>query len=257
MTHPLLVTVCELNDDPALFAGEWDRLVEHVKKTGSQMVLLPEMPFDAWFATTRQFDPPVWEKVVSAHERWLRRLKELAPAVVVATRPINSGQKRINEGFVWDLTNDYRSAHQKYYLPDEEGFWEAKWYQRSEGEFKPIECGTVKLGFLICTEMWFMQHARAYGKVGIHLLVSPRASGYHTVDKWVAGGRAAAVIAGAFSLSSNHYDPQKDLGGGGWVIGPEGQVLGLTSQKEPFISVEIDLDEAEAAKLTYPRYVME
>jgi N-carbamoylputrescine amidase len=46
------------------------------------------------------------------------------------------------------------------------------------------------------------------------------------------------------------------FGGAGWVIEPEeGSVWGLTSQSEPFLTIEIDLEHAEKAKRTYPRYV--
>jgi N-carbamoylputrescine amidase len=257
MSNNLRVTVCEMNDAPAAFAADWQRLVAHVKMQGSQLVLLPEMPFAAWFGTSPRFDPQVWQEVIAAHDSWMARLQELAPAVVISTRPLNSGQKRLNQGFVWDTRQGYRPAHHKYYLPDDEGFWEASWYQRGGNDFSPISSGEIKMGFLICTELWFMQHARTYGRQGVHLLLTPRATGKQTVDKWLAGGRAAAVVSGAFSLSSNRFDPAADFGGQGWVIGPDGQVLGLTSQSQPFITLEIDLDEAEQAKQTYPRYVQD
>ena len=48
-----------------------------------------------------------------------------------------------------------------------------------------------------------------------------------------------------------------NLGGQGWVAGPDGQVLGLTSRERRCVTVEIDLREAERAKQTYPRYVRE
>lgn len=103
-----------------------------------------------------------------------------------------------------------------------------------------------------------MHAARAYGQAGAHLLLTPRATEKRTADKWLAGGRAAAVIAGAYSLSSNHYLPEDDpvsLGGLGWVIGPDGEVLALTTPDKPFVTVAIDLACAERAKHTYPRYV--
>ena len=39
------------------------------------------------------------------------------------------------------------------------------------------------------------------------------------------------------------------------MIGPEGDILGLTSQQHPFVTIEIDLQKAEQAKKTYPRYM--
>jgi len=256
MSSKIRVTVCELNDSAAAFASDWRALTAHVRAEDSQLVLLPEMPFCAWFGTTPNFDAQVWQTVVQTHDSWMARLGELAPAAVAASRPLNAGKKRLNQGFVWDgERGGYHPAHQKYYLPDEDGFWEASWYQRGDGDFSAVQSANFKIGFLICSELWFMQHARSYGQQGIHLLATPRASGKQTVDKWLTAGRAAAMISGAFSLSSNHFDPEANFGGQGWVINPEGEVLGVTSQQKPFITMEIDLEEAEEAKHSYPRYM--
>jgi N-carbamoylputrescine amidase len=255
------VTVCELSNDPQQLNQDWQALVTHVQTHGSDLVLLPEMTFHPWVAWTDQLDPAVWQAAVDAHDRWMPRLAELAPATVVGTRPINQGKKRLNEGYIWDQTLGYRAAHHKYYLPDEDGFWEASWYQRGEGDFDLIECGQAKTGFLICTELWFNAHARAYAKGGIHLLVCPRATPLGTAAKWVAGARTAAVVSGAYCLSSNFCgDTGQGLpwAGTGWIIEPEaGQVLGLTSPKQPLLTLDIDLRVADAAKRTYPRYVLD
>ncbi len=122
----------------------------------------------------------------------------------------------------------------------------------------PLQCGSARVGFEICTELWAFDRARLYGKDSIHLIVTPRATPRTTLDKWLVGGRATAITSGAFSLSSNHVSSATDavhLGGQGWVIAPDGEVLGLTSQEQPFVTMELDLSVAEQAKLTYPRYV--
>ncbi|MGD8305002.1 MAG: nitrilase-related carbon-nitrogen hydrolase, partial [Desulfobacterales bacterium] len=117
----------------------------------------------------------------------------------------------------------------------------------------------AKVGFLICSELWFNQHARDYARQGVHLLVCPRATPKASVEKWIAGGRTAAVVSGAYCLSSNFSGARAngpDWGGAGWIVEPEeGAILGLTSEKHPFITLKIDLQAAEKAKGTYPRYV--
>ena len=96
---------------------------------------------------------------------------------------------------------------------------------------------------------------------GIDLLVCPRATPQSSAGKWLAGGRTAAVISGAFCLSSNFSGPNiegSEFGGTGWIIEPEeGEVLGVTSQSQPFVTTEINLEVAKKAKHTYPRYVKE
>lgn len=256
------VTVCELTNDPRTLADDWQALCSHVREAGSDLVLLPEMAFVPWMGVSNQVDPAVWKSAVKTSERWLARLGELVPAAVVAgTRPILCGEKRLNQGFVFEPALGLRGVHEKYYLPDEDGFWEASWYERGSGEFEWIDTRRGRAGFMICTEIWFFNHARAFSKQGVELLLCPRAcpSGI-SVDKWVAGGRAAAVVSGAFCLSSNFRGATGPVswGGAGWVIEPlEGVVLGLTSPDRPFLTVEIDLATVAKARQTYPRYVKE
>ena len=46
------------------------------------------------------------------------------------------------------------------------------------------------------------------------------------------------------------------FGGTGWIIEPEaGDIMGLTSEESPILTIDIDLSAAEKAKQTYPRYV--
>ncbi len=122
-----------------------------------------------------------------------------------------------------------------------------------------IAFGEAVYGFLICTEIWFTRHARDYGRHGAHIIVCPRVTPASSTDTWIAGGRTTAVVSGAFCLSSNLAGPNipgSDFGGTGWVIEPEaGAVLGTTSASEPFLTMDIDIGWAEAAKSTYPRYV--
>jgi N-carbamoylputrescine amidase len=255
----MIVTVCELDNDPAALESVWQALCEHVRAHKSELVLLPEMPFCRWLAATQEVGAAQWEAAVQAHQAWIGRLGELGDAVVISTRPVIRAGIRHNVGFVWDRTNGLVDVHLKVYLPDEPGYWEATWYSPGLKRFESVQTAAGKLGFQICTELWFGQHARVYGKQGVQLLVCPRATPNSTADKWVAGGRVAAVVSGAFCLSSNlswKASDGSDASGVGWIIEPEeGEVLGLTSAEQPFLTLDIDLSIADHAKRTYPRYV--
>lgn len=254
------VTVCELGNDPETFARDWEKLAAHARIERSDLVLLPEMPFFPWFAWSPDFHPAVWREAVEAHQEAGPMLGKLAPALVGGSRPVDKKGRRQNEAFIWEKNAGFRPAHNKYYLPDEEGFWEATWYERGDGNFVPIQAGDALLGFLICTDLWFFQHARSYGKKGVHLIACPRATPRDTLPKWLAGGQAAAVVSGTFVLSSNRTSQageKADLGGQGWIVGPNGRVLGLTSREAPFLTLDLDLHKADQAKQTYPRYVKE
>ena len=251
------ITVCQLEDDREGFRTSWELLVDHAHNTKPDLILLPEMAFFPWFAQKNHFDSEIWNEAVRTHEQSLQLIQELSPACVLGTEPANTGNKRLNKAFMWSPQNGFQFAHTKYHLPDEKGFWEASWYHRGDGKFNPVSCKGVSVGFLICTDMWFFEHSRSYGETGVQIVACPRVTPRSTLDKWLAGGRTVAVVSGAFCISSNKYSSSNDLnlGGLGWIIDPEGHVMGKTSQTEPIITIDIDIGIADQAKKTYPRYV--
>jgi|GEM_PF-5835319 len=89
----------------------------------------------------------------------------------------------------------------------------------------------------------FNEWARLYGKQGVHIIAVPRAL------------RMAAIVSGAFVLSSNRVG--REFSGYGWIVSPEGEVISSTSRDEKFVTVSIDLREAELAKRSYPRNIPE
>lgn len=248
------VTVCELRTSPAGLREDWTALIAHVARERSELVVLPEMCFAPWFAAQRPYEPRVWEAAVSAHEEWLARLVEL-PAGVIGTRPVTRTAGRRNEAYSAERGGPVRRLHDKSYLPDEPGFREASWYGRGDGGHAVTEVAGLRVGVLVCTELWFLEHARALGRAGAHVVATPRVTPVETLDKWLAGGRACAVVAGAWSLSSSSAEPEH--GGLGWAVDPEGEVVATTSRDEPFATVEIDLGAVDDAKRRYPRYVPE
>lgn len=254
------VTVCELSNNWLSTEKAWDDFVGQVQSEGSDLVVLPEMSLYDWLSGTRLVDSKRWESAVEAHDYWIGRFTDLSAATVVGSRPIIRKGNRHNEGFVWRHDTGYRALHTKYYLPDEEGFWEASWYQRGECSFVVTPIAGVNIGMMICTDLWFQVHARDYSKQSIHLLICPRATPTHTTDRWIVGGRAAAVVSGAYCLSSNLNGPNSEgpnFGGAGWIIEPHlGDVVDVTSKDKPFLTRDIDITVAEQAKLTYPRYVV-
>ena len=255
------VTVCQFPEDQERLAAHWRALAEHVMAEAADLVLLPEMPFSPWMARSPHVDPRIWAEAVAAHERWTARLGELGARVVAGTSPILEGGIPYNQAFVWTEAEGCRPVHKKVFLPEEEGFWEARWYRPGEPSFAVAESPLGRLGFLICTELWFGEWARFYGRQGVRFLLCPRATAMGSRDKWIAGGRTAAVMSGAFCLSSNRGGVDRHAcswAGTGWIIEPEeGDVLALTGAASPFITLDLDETVADRAKTTYPRYVRE
>ncbi len=247
------VTVCQMPDDTAAFGRAWTRLAAHARAEESDLVLLPELPFHPWFGRERLFDPAVWQAVVASHRAWEPRLGELGAQTVTGTRATESRGRRFNEGFVWTAKDGVVPVHRKVHLPDEPGVRETSWYHPGPPRFVPAKAGRATAGFLICSEIWAMDRATEYADRGVQLLLSPRLTEKASVDQWLAAGKATAMLAGAYSLSSNRWSRDGEFGGAGWVVNPEGEVLATTSVRRPFATVEVDLRAADRAKKTYPR----
>ena len=248
------ITVCEMPDDRSDFEDAWGGLSRHARRESSDLVLLPEMTFSHWFCAAPKFDRKIWRAVVDEHRRWMRRLPELGARAVLGSRPVERRGRRLNEGFLW-TKGGARGVHYKNYLPDEPGFYEASWYGRGDRGFVPFEASGWKTGLLICSDLWSMSSARQYGKEGVNLVAVPRSTPKGSIEKWIAGGKVAAVVSGAYCASSNRSGSRGgvEYAGRGWVMDPDGNVLGLTSGERPFVTVDIDRSKAVKAKKTYPR----
>lgn len=256
------VTVCELDPREGFLEEGLTRLAAHVAAEQSDFLLLPELCFAPWLAADKNSDETAWFASVSAHEVHISKLARLNAKAALGTRAIiNKQGSRRNQAYIWDGATAMASGiREKYYLPDEEGYWEHHWYDRGEKSFDLARALGMRIGVQICTEMWFFEWARFYGKSRADLLCIPRATPHSSVRKWLAGGQASAVCSGAYGLSSNLWCPPgdtADCGGLGWIIDPEGNILAETSHTTPFATVEIDLEYARASKNTYPRYVPE
>jgi len=256
------VTVCQIDPRDQQLDGFLSGLKAHIAENGSDFLLLPEMGFADWLAADATPDAARWDQAVAAHDAHIAQLSSFGVAAAMGTRPaVNAAGSRRNQAYVWTRDTDRaESFHEKYYLPDEAGYYEHTWYDRGEKRFDTARALGMRLGVQICTEMWFFEWARHYAASRVDLLCVPRATPHGSVEKWLAGGQAAAVCSGAYCLSSNLWAPQgasPDAGGLGWIIDPEGNVLTTTDTDNPFATVEIDLDFAKASKSTYPRYVPE
>ena len=247
------ITVCQLPDRTEDFERAWNRLAEHALTRRSDILVLPEMPFYPWPCDQRKFDPHSWRSSLSAHRAWTRRLGELRVKGVLSSMPEEENGRRFNTGVVWSQRDRVRFVHRKHFLPEMAGFFERTWFSRGLAQFESEELAGAKIGFAICTELWAMDIARHYCKRGVHFLVTPRATGSESIDKWIAAGRTGAVIAGAFAVSSNRFSFERNFGGAGWIIAPDGEILGLTNEREPFVTVDCALAIANHAKSTYPR----
>lgn len=254
------ITVTQIADTEDGIRRDFQALIDHTREHDSELVLLPEMPAQPWIFEHPAFSKDLWQETLAAHDKMIEALPQFGDAVMLGTHPIQTESARYNQAFAWSRDLGYRAVHHKCYFPDEPGFYEARWFDRPERRFRIFHWQQLHLGFLICTELMFNEYARWYGRHGANVIAVPRATEHATLERWLVALRMAAIVSGAFVISANHAGIGRSgvhFGGGGAIISPEGEVLAVTTNDHPFVTITIDLAEANSAKSKYPRYVKE
>lgn len=173
--------------------------------------------------------------------------------------PVAANGTLANEAFLVSA-GSYAPVHHKHYFPQEDGWYEQDWFAPSRSGFDVIDHGELRIGALLCTELFFSEWARHYRRLGANLIVTPRAAGSLN-RKWRTAGAMAAIVSGCYVLSSNRSEnPQRPrglFGGEGFVYAPSGKLIATTSAVNPIAIVDIDLGLVATAQRAYPCYVLE
>jgi len=254
------VGVGEFATDLEPGSAAWRAVADRVRPERPELLLLGEMPFGPWMAAGEVADPATFDRVSRLHEGGLGTLGDLGASVILATRPRREGGRPVNEAFVWTAQSGVLPAHTKQYFPDEPGYHEARWFEAGERHFRVVQAGPLRVGFLICTEVMFNEHARRYGREGAQVIAVPRATGNESLSRWLVALRMAAIVSGCYVLSSNRGGRDakgQTFGGRGWVIDPRGEVLCETSAASPLAFCELDAASVRSAQAEYPCYVPE
>lgn len=252
------VGICEGAAELMPGSSDWGALCRAVSSAAPDLFLLNELPFGPWIASGPASDSAEWQRTCRVHDAGIERLGELGAAVVAGSRPRDIAGRRVNEGFLWTLADGAKGVHTKQYFPDEQGYYEARWFAPGDRHFRVAEAGALQAGFLICTEVMFNEHARRYGRMGANVILVPRAVGVASLRRWLVAMRMAAVVSGAYVLSSNRSGTDargQTFGGTGLIVDPAGDVVGQTSQAAPVAFGEIDIGLVAKAQEEYPCYV--
>lgn len=120
------VTVCQLDNRPGQLEAMLDGLAAHIADQHTEFLLLPEMCFHEWLAADNDPDRERWLAAVKSHASAILELGKLGAKAVIGTRPIinDIGSFR-NQAYLWTAEPRILPVHEKYYLPNEDGYWEA------------------------------------------------------------------------------------------------------------------------------------
>ena len=254
------VAVCESPAELVPGSKRWRALVSAAKRSRADVLVLNEMPFGRWLASDEKRNDRLLAQSHKAHDKGMEALGALGVPIVVGSRARMNAGRSVNEGFLWTPETGVQATHTKQFFPNEKGYYEARWYERGEIRFRMAEVRGLRIGFMICTDIWFQEWARHYGRKGAHLIVVPRSTPKDSLPRWKIGITSAAIVSGCYVASSNRAGRDSRgqvFGGHGWIVDPTGKMLAETKPGRPIAVAKIDLSVTEAAKKEYPRYVDE
>jgi len=204
----MIVTVCELPENRKGFEHAWAQLAEHVRQSDSGLVLLPDMALSPWFCS------------------WEDRLGELGAGLVLGSLPVDFGNEHYVEGFAWSPDAGFLSVH-----------------AQASRDFVPLEVDGVDIGFMMGPEVT-ARGELPYVRGDVDIVAMPRCTRAEQFAQRLERACAVATGVGAFALSSNRSAPFE---GQGWIVAPDGRVLGTTSGSQPFCSLQIELPSEQLA----------
>jgi N-carbamoylputrescine amidase len=234
---------------------DWAALRREIERLRPQLLVLNELPFGPWLAAREQFDGAAWEDSIAAHAAGLEALPELGVPIVLGTRPADLAGRRCNQAFVWSHDASLMFPHTKQHIPDSPGYRETTWTEPGETCFEVVEALGLRIGFLICTDLMFTEHAREYGREGVDLIVAPRAmppGAAHTFDIAL---QMTAIVSGCSVASSNRRGRDsvgEQFEGRGCIIDPLGSTVAQTSSHQPLVVHEISTDFSDWKQTIYP-----
>jgi predicted amidohydrolase len=252
------LTIAVIQD---LFAGDdgaerLHRRLRVARGAGAQLALLPELPLDPWVPAQRKV------READAEPPGGPRAKLLAAAARNAGLGLLGGaivrepgsSRRFNRALLFDSEGELVAGYDKLHLPSEEGFWESDHYGPGDHAAQPIDGFGMQLGIQICSDLNRPEGSHLLGALGAEVIISPRATPPSSYARWLLVARANAITSATYVISINRAtEPGLPIGGGSFVVAPDGEVL--LESADPLNVIELKRQAVLDARRDYPGYI--
>lgn len=221
---------------------------------GAELVVLPELPLDAWAPAGSAVDDDEAEAPDGPRHQLLASACRAAGIGVVGGAIVSDPAtgRRTNRALVLDAAGALVLAYDKLHLPDEPGFRESAHYEPGSSGPAVTSAFGMPIGVQLCSDLNRPEGSHVLGALGAEAIVAPRASELRTYPRWRPVFQAVAITSGAYLVSVNRPVPERGVGLGGpsIAVDPSGQVLLETTSTIGLVT--LDRSVVRQARIDYP-----
>jgi NAD+ synthase len=178
MTLPLNITIAQLNPTVGALKDNCDKIrsVRDKAQKDTDLIIFAEMIVSGYPADDLALNPYFMDQVEWHVQELVTESKD-KPALLIST-PWRKDGKLFNASL---LISDSKIIHTifKHHLPNYGVFDEKRVFSKGTMP-EPIELKGVKLGIMICEDMWFSDVATHLKTQGAEILIVPNGSPYQT-----------------------------------------------------------------------------
>jgi N-carbamoylputrescine amidase len=230
--------------------------LEEAAQRGADLVVLPELPLNAWRPATKDRVEDDAEPVGGRRTMLqVEAAREAGVGLIGGIIHRAEDGRRTNRALVVDRSGALVATYDKLHLPEEPGFWETSHYQAGEEPPRRIDAFGLPLGVQICSDINRPEGSLLLGAQGAVAVLAPRATEERTYQRWKIVFRAIALTGCLYVLSVNRPDPEQgvQMGGPSVAVDPNGDVLLETTDRLALVT--LDADAVRASRKEYPGYL--
>lgn len=243
-----------------------EAFVEDAAKNGANIIALPELFNTIYFCREIKSVYFDWAEPIPgpSTKQFCKLAKQFGVVILLPLFERKAAGVYYNTLVVIEKNGTISGIYRKMHIPDDPGFFEKYYFTPGDTGFKVFKTSFGAIGTLICWDQWFPEAARITALKGAEILVYPTAIGTLAeesvedekkfTDAWKTIQRSHAIANGCFLASINRVGVESGtkFWGNSFICGPFGEILSEGGESEEIISAEIDLNEIEKQRQTWP-----
>jgi omega-amidase len=245
----IIVSVAQMNirlGNPQANTAKADAWIREAAAAGSSLIIFPELWTSGYDLSHGNSHVPE-NRLISAHLKELARQHHI---IIAGSMLTQRGDKLFNSLSV--------ITPEKTFLPYDKihlfRLMQETRYLSPGNKSRCIKLPWGKTGLTICYDLRFPELFRQYADRQVKLIILPAEWPRVRIDQWETLLKARAIENQCFVAAANCVGETGGelFGGRSAIIGPDGKVIAAAGEHETLLIAELDFDQVDALRKTFP-----